>query len=118
VKNIIRGSLWVVALISMISCNQIQVQETDMLIASSLYTASKTARATTQQTINPCTQNCLQYRYNVTDSWAYLYQDQIKGFTFEAGYDYKLRVKIESGTNPDFGPVYTLLKTLEKTKAQ
>jgi hypothetical protein len=116
-KNVMHGFIGLVTLAIISSCEQIQVVEKEMLIAPTLYTAPKTARMTTQLTpINPCTENCLQYRYTPSESWMYLYKDQIKGFTFEAGFNYKLRVKIESSSNSTGS--YSLLQTLEKTKAQ
>ncbi len=117
-KNSVSWLLSCLAVIVFSSCNHLGVQEIDIFVAPTLYTAPKTARVSTQQLIQPCTENCLQYRVNATDSWLYLYQDQIQGFKFEAGYNYKLRVRVGSGTNPDFGPTYTLVQTTEKIKAQ
>ena len=62
---------------------------------------------------------CMQVRNNETDAWSLFYQ-QIDGFNFEAGYNYTLRVRIDTVANPpaDGSSLhFTLLDMIAKTAA-
>ncbi len=61
---------------------------------------------------------CLQVKENSSENWTNFYSN-IEGFTYEPGYEYVLKVKIEKIANPpaDGSSIkYTLVKEISKTK--
>lgn len=61
-------------------------------------------------------QECLRVRQHPNAAWTLLY-DGIEGFTFEAGFEYTLRVAIRSVNNPPADGsslAYRLLTVLRK----
>ena len=64
-------------------------------------------------------QKCMLIKENLQDDWQYFY-DNIQGFNFEKGYNYQLKVKIETVKNPpaDASSIkYTLIEVLAKEKS-
>ena len=62
---------------------------------------------------------CIRDRANDDTSWRAVYQG-IEGFDFEAGYEYRLRIKAEQLPDPpqDGSSIrYTLLEQISKTPA-
>lgn len=71
----------------------------------------------------PCSgvapQKCFQVRESPEDEWA-LFYDSIKGFEYEPGYDYKIRVAEKIVDNPPAdAPLFqwSLIEVLSKTPA-
>lgn len=65
-------------------------------------------------------QKCMLIKENVSDDWTYFYGN-IKGFEYETGFEYLLKVKIETIKNPpaDGSSLkYTLIEVLEKNKTK
>ena len=65
-------------------------------------------------------QKCMLVKENIVDEWTIFYGN-IEGFTYEKGYKYLLKVKIEEVKNlPADGSSlkYTLLEVLEKNKTK
>ena len=62
---------------------------------------------------------CMQVKENKNDTWTLFYSD-IKGFDYEAGYEYELIVKKEDKKKPipaDASSIeYTLVKEVKKVK--
>jgi len=64
-------------------------------------------------------QKCMLIKETLQDDWQYFY-DKIQGFDFEEGYNYQLKVKIETVKNPPAdasGIKYTLIEVLAKEKS-
>jgi glyoxylase-like metal-dependent hydrolase (beta-lactamase superfamily II) len=65
-------------------------------------------------------QQCMLVREDADSDWEYFY-DQISGFKFEKGYEYKLKIKTTEIKNPpaDASSLkYTLIKVLEKNNVE
>ncbi|MEN8186808.1 MAG: DUF4377 domain-containing protein [Bacteroidota bacterium] len=65
-------------------------------------------------------QKCMLVKDKVDDNWSNFY-DNIEGFTYEEGYEYLLKVEVETIKNPpaDASSLkYTLVEVLEKNKTQ
>ncbi|MGA0555308.1 DUF4377 domain-containing protein [Larkinella sp. VNQ87] len=63
-------------------------------------------------------QKCLLIKEGDATNWAYFYQ-QIEGFEYTAGFEYKLRVRRENVKNPPAdgsSARYVLVEVLEKNK--
>ncbi len=58
------------------------------------------------------TVQCMLVKENETDEWQKI-SDSIAGFTYEPGYTYQLKIKIEKSGKSDLK--YTLLKVISKT---
>lgn len=62
---------------------------------------------------------CMQVKENESNDWLYFY-DEIKGFTYEEGYEYELIVQKKDKEKPvpaDVSSVdYILIKEVKKTK--
>lgn len=64
------------------------------------------------------TQKCLQIKENEKDNWSNFY-GRIKGFDYETGYSYKLKIEVSKIENPPAdgsSEKYILIEVLEKTK--
>lgn len=62
---------------------------------------------------------CLEVREDPADDWE-LFYDDIEGFTFESGFRYTLRIKVEEVDNPpaDASSLrYELIEVVDKTPA-
>jgi Domain of unknown function (DUF4377) len=104
-------------------CNPVRHTEKTVYVSSQL--VSQKAQAFEPQSLpEVCRTECLEVRDAPSSNPYFLYQAEIKGFSFQAGYSYKLRVQISSsGTGISAIGDYllgawTLLETLEKTPAQ
>ncbi len=65
-------------------------------------------------------QKCMLIKENIIDDWTHFYGN-IKGFKYETGFEYLLKVKIETIKKPpaDGSSLkYTLIEILEKNKTQ
>jgi len=61
-------------------------------------------------------QKCMLIKKNLDSEWEYFY-DQIDGFEFQSGYEYKLKIKVKEIKNPPVDSsslAYSLVEVLEK----
>ncbi len=108
-----------VALFALASCSSPpRVSEKLLYVAPTLITTSSTQLVTPQLSPVPqCATDCLQVKDDPNTAWYTLRLNEIGGFTFESGFQYKLRVRFtETATDGIYiGRSYQLLETLEKT---
>ncbi len=107
------------ALMALISCNQTRVTDSEIYIASQLYSEPVSpTKITTQLTPVRCITECLKVSEQPDSTNFYtMFKSDIRGFTFEPNFKYKLRIRFTSNSN-SLAFDRQLLETLEKTPAQ
>ena len=119
--SVIQRVVVLIALLALAACsNQPRVFEKLLYVAPTLSTAPSTQLVTPQLSPVPqCETGCLQVKDDPNAASYRLGLNQISGFTFESGFQYKLRVRFtQTATDGLYiGRSYQLLETLEKTPA-
>jgi hypothetical protein len=116
-----KNRILVLALVVLAACNSTRYSETTFFVSPQLYTKPASQKLEPQLTPAPaCTTSCLEVRQDGVQTPFTLYQDQIKGFAFQAGFRYTLKIRIGSTDTPSGCCIvaYSLLDILEKTPAQ
>lgn len=109
ISQILKGLLFVFSLLFFTECSKNSYENNEKIIIVA-------AQLVDCEGVGPM--KCMRVKEKESDSWGNFYGN-IEGFSYEPGYEYVIKVKVEDVKNPPAdgsSKKYTLLSQVSKTK--